>query len=353
MIKVAFDTRPLANPEKYRGVGAYTQNLLIGIKDYGSGVRIFEFNHEREIPPDTDLVHYPYFNPFFLSLPLIKKFPTIVTVHDLIPIVFPHHFPKGIKGTIKWQLQKLALKGAVHIITDSQSSQKDVVRLIGIKKSQTSAVYLAPAITFKPAVLQARQRIKKNLNLPDKFILYVGDFNWNKNVPGLTQACLDLNMPLLVVGAKAAAKDFDYHHPENRALVKFRQFIQGSQGELIFTPGYISTDDLRAVYSLADFYCQASFYEGFGLPVLEAMACGCPVVCSQGGSLAEVAGQAAVFIKDPTSVESIKKALKTALAFNKQERQALIAKGFEQVKKFSWRTTTRETIKIYEKIAGS
>lgn len=348
MIKVAFDIRPLNNPQKYRGVGVYTQNLYSQLRQKTKKVAVYGFKHPQEITENTDLVHYPYFDPFSLTLPLFKKFPTVVTVHDLIPIIFPEHFPKGLKGWLKWQIQKLSLKRTIHIITDSDSSQKDIVKILKVKKDSVSSIHLAPASVFQPASLAEQRRIRKKLGLPEKFLLYVGDFNWNKNVPSLVKACIGLEIPLVVAGGKAVSFDYDPRHPENQPLAEFQRLVQ-RHAELTTTPGFLSQKDLIALYSTATFYCQPSFYEGFGLPVLEAMACGCPVICSSFSSLPEVAGEAAIYIKDPYSVQSIKATIKKAFNFSEKSREKIINNAFKQVKKFSWQKTAQETRGVYEK----
>jgi len=113
---------------------------------------------------------------------------------------------------------------------------------------------------------------------------------------------------------------------------------------------HISQKDLVVLYSIASVYCQPSFYEGFGLPVLEAMACGCPVVCSKKGSLTEVAGEAALYIDKPDKISSIKKALKKGLNLSKSQRSKQVKAGLKQAKKFSWQKTGEKTIDVYKKV---
>jgi len=276
------------------------------------------------------------------------KNPTVVTVHDIIPLLFPQHFPKGVKGWLKWQYQKFRLKQAAQIITDSQSSAQDIHKITHISSSKIDSVYLAASDDFKPASQTEQARVRRKYHLQDKFVLYVGEFNWNKNVVGLTKACLDLEMPLLVAGGRAVDKDYDRSHPENQPLSEFQRLAQDN-ADLTTTPGYVSQKDLIALYSTATVYCQPSFYEGFGLPVLEAMSCGCPMVCSDKGSLPEVAGKAAFYIKDPYSLGSIEKMLKKALNLSKSQRQKIVKQGLKQANKFSWQKTAQQTVNVYEK----
>lgn len=345
-LKVAFDIRPLTNPEKYRGVGVYTKNLLQGLKKEDLGIKLIEFSDESQIPGEVDLIHYPYFNPFLVTLPLYSKIPRVITVHDVIPLLFPQHFPKGFRGWFKWQRQKLALKLSQQIITDSLSSKKDIIKVTGIRKTKVNPVYLAADPIFQPASQSEQKRVRQKYDLPAKFVLYVGDFNWNKNVVNLTKACLDLDLALLVLGSKAIATDYDHFHPENRALTQFQELATNYAD--LTTPGFVAQKDLVALYSTATVYCQPSYYEGFGLPVLEAMVCGCPVVCSQNSSLVEVAGSAAIAIKDPKHLNSIETALSQAFNLSPSARDKLIKKGLIQAQQFSWQKTVKETIKVYE-----
>src|SRR5689334_3194344 len=128
-MKIAIDATPLLATRtpghKVRGTGIYIENLRLHLQRNPKGNEYIFFHREDKLPADIDIIHYPYFEPFFLSLPLRKKTKTIVTVHDLTPLVFPKYFPVGVKGKVKWQLQKLALQKTDRIITDSKASQKD------------------------------------------------------------------------------------------------------------------------------------------------------------------------------------------------------------------------------------
>ena len=154
-------------------------------------------------------------------------------------------------------------------------------------------------------------------------------------------------MPLVIVGKQAAAKNFDKKHPENRDLVWLQDYYQNQKPKTrnLFLLGYVSTEDLAAIYSLATVYCQPSFDEGFGLPVLEAMACGCPVVSSNCGSLLEIAGDAAEIVK-PT-VEGLTAGIKKVIN-NKNLREKLSKLGLERAREFSWRKTAEQTAFVYK-----
>jgi len=341
-MKVAIDVSVIRRHQS-RGIGVYTQNLVEAlrlIKQADFSIRLIK---QGSIPQDIDLVHYPYFDLFFLTLPIFKKKPVIVTIHDVIPLVFPDKFPKGIRGWVKFQIQKFSLKSVAAVITDSQNSKKDIVKYFKFPPEKIYVVPLAPDIKFRPIKSALiRSRIKVKYRLPERFILYVGDVNWNKNVEGLIKACAKLQTFLVLVGKAFMNKRLK----ETQKILRLIKELDLNNRIKIL--GYIPKKDLVAVYNLAAVYVQPSFYEGFGLPVLEAMACGTPVVCSKTASLPEVADKAALFI-NPYNINSIAGGIKRVLKNSKLKNQ-LIKKGFNQVKKFSWQKTAQETIKVYHEV---
>lgn len=341
ILKIAINTSPLKGAHAVRGVGSYTKNLVDALKKRND-IKLVDL---KENP---DVVHYPYFDLFFLTLPFNKTYSTVVTIHDVIPLLYPEHYPKGIRGWIKFQIQKFSLKGVSAVIADSETSKKDILRFLDVPQEKVHTIHLAPANNFKP-ITNHRLLItaRKKYQLPDSFVLYVGDVNYNKNVLGLVKACKVIKTPLVIVGKQAVEKDFDRSHPENQPLV---QLIEQYGSDLdILRVGFVSDKDLVAIYNLATVYCQPSFYEGFGLPVLEAMACGCPVVAGRTQALVEVAGDGAIFV-DPKDYNEIAKGLQQLIS-NSQKRNKLIKKGLEHVKKFNWLKVAGETVKIYKNVA--
>lgn len=345
MINVAIDTNPLSTASKFRGVGMYTRKLIEALK-HEEGLKILTFEGKK-VPLGADLIHYPYFFPFSLTLPFFPTKKFIVTIHDLTPLVFPKAYPPGLKGNLKFFIQKLLLKKAAMIITDSQSSSADIVKFIHYPKEKIAVIYLSAESELKKIsdkkILIA---IRKKFNLPDKFVLYIGDVNYNKNLPALVQACRLIKIPLVIVGKQAVSTDFDPSHIENRSLVELTNLIEG-QKDVIRT-GFVTEEEKAGLYSLATVYCQPSLYEGFGLPVLEAMAYGCPVVAGRVSSLPEIGGEAAFYV-DPYNIDDISRGIKTVFE-NDALRGKMIKDGFTQVKKFSWEKTARETIKTYSHV---
>ncbi|HVF69617.1 MAG TPA: glycosyltransferase family 1 protein, partial [Xanthomonadales bacterium] len=296
-MKIAIDISPLNDnrvlSHRVRGTGFYLQNLKKALLANYPDNEYHFFNRGDVINSDVDLVHYPYFEPFFLTLPFSKNHKTIVTVHDLTPLVFPEHFPPGIKGNIKWQIQKLNLLRSDGILTDSESSKKDISKYTDVKPEKIDVAYLAAGEEFtriKNKELRIKET-KNKYNLPEKFVLYVGDATWNKNLPRLLNAVKGINIPLVMVGKTLTEKNYDKSNPWNQDLLETQKLIEKSPN--ILTLGYVPTNDLVALYNTASVFIMPSLYEGFGLPILEAMQSGCPVITTKVGSLPEVAGDAA------------------------------------------------------------
>lgn len=350
-MKIAIDMSPLKSgnylQHRVRGTGFYLQNLKTSLEKHYPENKYVYFNRGDSLGGDIDVVHYPYFEPFFLTLPVFSKNKKIVTVHDLTPLVFPSHFKPGLKGWIKWQIQKLALGSADAIITDSESSKNDIVKYAGINQSKIKVVYLAAGSEFK--VLDSAEKIKgirRKYHLPEKFILYVGDATWNKNLPRLIEATSKINIPLAMIGKALIDADVDVQNPWNKDLIRVRKLAEGNKN--VFRLGFVSSEDLVALYNAATLFIMPSIYEGFGLPILEAMSCGCPVVASKGGSLVEVIGTAGKYV-DPYEAESITKGIEEV--FNDPSlRKELSRKGIIQAKKFTWKKTAEETMNTYREV---
>ena len=346
-MKIAIDVSPLQTGHKVRGAGFYLEHLKKALLQYYPDNTYTFFVRGAKLPENIDLVHFPYFEPFFLALPVYKRYKTAVTVHDLTPIVFSKHFPRGIKGSIKWQMQRYALKKANAIITDSNSSKKDIVKYVGVPEGRVNVIYLAAGEDFiKLKTENIKLKIKEKYKLPDKFVLYVGDVTWNKNLPRLLEAIRKTGIPLVMVGKALVSDDYDRTNPWNDDLVKVQQEAEANTN--VIRLGFVSNEDLVEIYNMATVFIMPSLYEGFGLPVLEAMASGCPVITTKEGSLPEVAGEAALYV-DAYSTESIAEGLKKV--FNDENLQKeLSKKGLKRAAEFSWKKTAEKTLDVYGKV---
>lgn len=358
-MKIAIDVSPIEGKgslqHRVRGVGFYVRNLKEALLRYHPENQYTFFTREetlpagrQELPKDIDLIHYPYFEPFFLTLPVFNKNPFVVTVHDLTPLVFPKYFPSGFKGKLKWQIQKMSLKRAKRIVTDSISSKNDIIKYAGIPENKIDVVYLAAGDQFKKKNLSQNEvgKLQEKYNLPEKFALYVGDATWNKNLPRLIEACIKADISLVMTGKALFNSDFDKENPWNQDLIKVQDLCKDKKN--IIRLGFVNDEDLVNLYNIAQVFVMPSLYEGFGLPILEAMASGCPVISAKEGSLAEVAGDAAFYV-DAYDVDNISSGIKKVFS-DANLRKELSEKGVALAQKFSWKKTTEETLKVYESI---
>lgn len=331
MKHVGFVTSPLSSGHAVRGVGFYTARLLRELKRQSSKfkIEIVEITDNRQLSTDNlDIVHYPYFDLFWHTLPIFKKTKTIVTIHDVIPLEFPEHYPLGLRGWFNLQLQKLALSEIEGVITVSYHCIKTIHKYLSVPHAKLKLIYEAADPIFRKI-----PKPKNKFDLPKKFTLYVGDINYNKNIPNLVKACKLTKLPLVIVGRQAAELEtLNLSHPELRHL-------QGLSSQNVRRLGFVSDADLVDIYNLATVYCQPSYAEGFGLPVLEAMACGTAVACSQASSLPEVAGEAAVYF-DPYNIQEMASALVKATPKG----------GQVQAQKFSWARTASQTLDVYQQL---
>lgn len=338
---IGFDTSPLSGGHAGRGTGSYTRNLFQGLRDYAPDVSIVPFGNDVLSVP-VDAIHYPYFDPFFLTLHPKQKTPFVCTVHDLIPLVYKDHFPAGIRGTFKWNIQKRNLKKASSIITDSEISKKDIVNILDIDESHVHVVYLAPGEEFIPQSKERIDSLKKKYHLPDEYLFYVGDVNWNKNIHSLLSLVSSVKIPIVLAGSV-------FLHDELVETQEIRKHIHRLGIEsYIVTPGYIPAEELPVFYAGALLYVQLSFAEGFGLPVLESMACGTPALVSGSSSLREIAGPAVLV--DPYNIEDIIDGAKKALS---QERKTASKRAIAWAKKFSWKQTVEQTVAVYNHVVSN
>lgn len=357
-MNIAVDVSPISfqssSGHKVRGAGFYITQLVESLKKYDTKNTYTFFENAKEISSGSenyDVIHYPYFDPFFLTLPLFKKKKRVVTVHDLIPVVLSKYFPTGLKGRVKWSIQKQLLKVSDHIITDSEHSKYDIVRVLQLPKELVSVVPLAVNSLYKPLQMSKKKReeITEKYNLPDQFVLYVGDATWNKNLPRLVAAIKQINLTLVMVGKALAETEFDRENPWNADLVRVEKETEGDKRFIKL--GFVPTEDLVYLYNMATVFVFPSLYEGFGFPVLEALSCGCPVVTTQNSSLPEIAGEAAHYVMadDTTSIANGI----GEVYFSKKLQVSFSKKGITQAKKFSWEKTAHETVKVYELIGQS
>ncbi|MEK7166701.1 MAG: glycosyltransferase family 1 protein [Patescibacteria group bacterium] len=280
-MKVGFIIPPLIQHET-RGTGIYAKNLASALEAYTDWevVRV----HAEFLPTAVDIYHFPYFDPFFLTLPIFRSKKTVVTIHDLIPLNFPQHFPRGIKGEIKWRIQRIAVSTVNAIITDSMASKHDIETHLAYNKNKIHTVYLAAAKEFQtPRDKVDMDRVRDKYHLPKEFFLFVGESNWNKNIPNIIRAIKSAEASLVIVNKSFTLRLGDNYNSWQDALIEAQHEAEGY--ERIFRLGGVELNDLVTLYKMASALIMPSYYEGFGIPVVEAFSAGCPVITTNRGSL--------------------------------------------------------------------
>ena len=277
-------------------------------------------------------------------VPLASPVPTVVTIHDMSLTLYPRYHPTR-RVLLNRPLVDLAARRADAIITVSQSAKRDIVRLYGLPPDRVHVVHEAAAPSFRPVHDSTeRERVRRRYGLADRFILYVGTIEPRKNLPNLIEGFArrrragDLPHQLVCAG------------PYGWLSGDIEERIERLQVEdaVRFT-GYVPFEDLPALYSLAEMFVFPSLYEGFGLPVIEAMACGTPVATGHVAALSEIAGGAVEHV-DRLDAESLGDAI-VALARSRERRENLSALGLQRSHHFSWDRAARETLEVYRQVA--
>lgn len=340
-MKVALDVSPISSAHAYRGVGTYTKNLKDSLVKLNLDLVTIG---EPSESPLVDVFHFPYFDLFQNTLKPRKNSKNVVTIHDVIPLVFPEHFPRGIRGNLRLLLQKKALQQVDAIICDSQTSKADIVAKLGVEADKVHVIYLAAAEVFKPiSNTKELSEITNRFKLPQKFVLFVGDVNWNKNILGLLEAIHIANVNLVLVGKALKDENLSQVVEINNTIKKLN--LQTKIQKL----GYVSDLDLVKIYNLAEATIVPSHYEGFGLPVIESMACGTPVICANNSSLAEIGKNAAVFCNshDPKDISD---KIRYVMQASKDQKLKLSKKGRDRSRNFSWTKVAQQTIDVYKSV---
>jgi glycosyltransferase involved in cell wall biosynthesis len=276
---------------------------------------------------DFDVFHPTYYDDYFLKY--IKNKPFVLTVHDLTHQIFPEYFsPKWIDKS------KEMLENARRIIVVSENTKKDLMDFYEIEKSKIDVVYLASSI-LEGAKMNLSASMPQNM---ERYLLYIGSRASYKNFYFFVQAIVplfraDRDLFLLCTGDVFTEDE----------LFFFAKLGISANVKYI----YAREDELPYIYQNSIAFVYPSLYEGFGMPILEAFACGCPVICSNASSFPEIAGDAAIYF-EPKNKQSIYKAVYSMLNDNVL-RKAMIVKGFLQLGKFSWLKTATQTQEVYSK----
>jgi len=290
----------------------------------------------------VDLAHVPYF-----ASPLFPRARTVVTIHDLIPLVLPL-YRGSVLVRAYTQLVALSARRADAIIADSEHSKRDIVRHLGIDPARVHIVYLAADPRYRPMNPGEANAVQRKYSLPPsgKYLLYLGGYDQRKNVRVIIQAFAQLRDLYdagyrLVLGGVMLGNDSEFF-PDPRRTAREAHLPD----DAICYLGWVDEVDKPAVFSNAAAFLFPSIYEGFGLPPLEAMACGAPVICSNASSLPEIVGDAGITI-DPNDVDAWANAIRTVIT-SSTKRAEMSQRGVEQARKFSWKRAAEETLKVYQ-----
>ena len=335
MIKVGFDISQIIHPG---GVAGYTKNLASELqknpelemifffsalrKSYRGGLKnvkkfrlppsLFEvlFNRIRNVGIEKFIGPLDiYHSSDWVQPP--SKAKKVTTYHDVIPLKYPQWSNPKIVAVHKRRL-KIVQREIDKVIAVSNSTKNDLMEMTGLKNDQIKVIYEGVSGIFKPASGKEIAEFKKKYNLPGEFILAIGGTGERKNLKRIKQAAKDYNL-----------------------VTTFKDIT-------------VSDEELPVLYSSARCLVYTTLYEGFGLPILESMACGTPVITSDVSSMPEIAGQAALLV-NPADEEEIKKSIRRILN-DKDLNSELTEKGFRRAKEFTWQKTAAETFLVYKKL---
>jgi glycosyltransferase involved in cell wall biosynthesis len=369
-MKIAIDARGV-NWYKGTGIGTYTDKILRYMIEnnkentyqiYWSGENYDKYKNNNTKIIMASKKHHRFFEQLYFPNNLIKEkvdiyhvpqngiglcemisCKKVVTIHDLIPYILPETVGSGYLLKFIEEMPKI-INMADGIITVSECSKRDILKFFPIDETKVFVTPLAADDKYKPLDrTNCKNILKENYNIDKPFILYIGGFSPRKNVKSLiisfSEIYKDLQKEyqLLLVGAN---KD------DGNSLKQLITNVN-MDSKIKFT-GFVPEEVLPIFYNTCDVFVYPSLYEGFGLPPLEAMSCGTPVITSNISSIPEVVGDGGILI-DPFNTESLKNALKDILN-NDCKRRELGLKALERASHFSWKNTTKKTIEVYEKI---
>ncbi len=279
-------------------------------------------------------------------LPGSRTSPQVVTIHDLGLFTVPQFYPRARVQYFRWAIPR-AVRQADIVVAVSEFTKSELVNVLGVPETRIRVVLCGIGSQYRPAVDGPdTERIRGKYGLPERFFFSLGVLEPKKNIERLVRAYRDLPVSLrssvkLVIGG---GKSIGWQNKSVFALAR------GLGSDIVMTD-FIAHKDLPAVYRLAEAFVFPSLYEGFGVPPLEAMACGTPVIASNAASLREVVADAALVI-DPTRIEEIAEAMQRLIG-DETLRAELRAKGLANVKRFDWRLAAQAMLEVFAEAAGS
>jgi len=294
---------------------------------------------------NLDLMHFTHFN-----APIFYNRPSIVTIHDLTLSFFPGKKKRGLLHRIGYYLTlRSAVKKAKKVITISENSKKDLLEITRIPEEKVSIIYQGVGEEFKP--VEDKKRIESTLEkykIKNPFLLYTGVWRSHKNIPNLVKAFHMIRSEYGITKLKLVltGKE-DPFYPEVKDTI-----VALDELENVIRPGLVSENELLDLYTAADVYVFPSFYEGFGLPPLEAMACETPVAASNASCIPEVCGKDNAVFFDPANFKDMAQNI-NALLKSTSLQSRLVENGLKRIKKFTWEQTAQETYNLYRSCLNS
>jgi len=313
----------------------------VAFKIYPFPIIIFEilFNRLRLIPIEKligsfDILHTSDWIEPKVSSKNVKK---ITTIHDMVTYLFPATLPKRVLVNQKKRMA-LVKKESDQIITVSETTKQDVVKFLEVPEEDVKVIYSAAASNFKPQSEENIDRVKEKFKIKTPFILSVGTQEPRKNIPRLIDAFEKINK-----------------ENQNITLVLVGKYGWGPSIDPVpnvIQTGFVTEDELTSLYAACRVFVYPSLYEGFGLPILEAMACGAPVVTSNNSAMAEIGKDVAILV-DPRNEAQMTKAINFILNLETDNYQKMVRASLDRARKYSWAKTAKETLLVYRHLYES
>ncbi len=292
---------------------------------------------------EADIVHVPYWGP-----PLTSPAPLVTSVLDVIPLVIPD-YARGLGARVYTSLVRAAARGSAHILTLSEAAKADIVTHLNVPADMITPTYLAADDVYHPRLGREQdEAVRQKYNLPDRFVYYIGGFDLRKQLNQLLLAYTFViqaegdEIPLVLAGREPNWGTSVF--PDMR-----RYAHQLDIEDSLRWIGYVDEADMPSLYRLAEVFVYPSMYEGFGLPVLEAMACGTPIIANAIDVMREIVGDGAFLVENAREMAGAI----LALVNQKQVYDSMANQGLARATHFNWRKTAKATLAVYEQVLHS
>lgn len=369
-IKIGYDAKRAFHNRS--GLGNYSRDLIRIVQEFSQDIQLFLYNPKKsndlqvvisknclEIRPKnrfwkklkslwrtyqiTKLAEKEPLDLYHglsgeIPVGISKKIKTIVTIHDLIFLRFPQ-FYSFFDRKIHLKKFKYATENADHIIAISEQTKRDIIEFLNIPSEKISVVYQGCNHLFKKEYSKnEKENIQRKYNLPNSFVLSVGTIERRKNTLSIVKAIKDIDIPLVLIGRKT-----EYYKEIEDYILKYN--LQ----DKVYTLEGISTQDLAIIYQMAIIFCYPSVFEGFGIPIIEALFSKVPIITTNGSCFPEAGGNHSLYINLENAEQEIKKHIINLLS-NSQKRQEIIEKGYLYAQKFTDENVYKNLMEVYKKV---